>query len=105
MLKRALIFIAMSKISDVNECQASNGGCEQVCNNTDGSFECSCNLGYSLSSDRTSCIGKQYFMYNNNNNIVAITVWINKCNNNNNKRVSKFNKLNMAMTIKNFRYQ
>ena len=43
---------------DINECQTNNGGCEQICTNTDGSFECSCNQGYSLSSDRTNCIGK-----------------------------------------------
>ena len=44
--------------SDINECQTNNGGCGQICNNTDGSFECSCNQGYSLSSDSTNCIGK-----------------------------------------------
>ena len=49
----------MSKISDVNECQTSNGGCEQVCTNTIGSFECSCNRGFSLSSDGVNCNGKK----------------------------------------------
>ena len=50
----------IAKYTDINECQTNNGGCEQICNNTDGSFECSCNQGYSLSSDGTNCIGKQY---------------------------------------------
>ena len=45
-------------LSDVNECQTSNGGCEQVCINTVGSFECSCNLGFSLLSGGINCSGK-----------------------------------------------
>ena len=52
--------------TDINECHTNNGGCEQICNNTVGSFECSCNQGYSLSSDGTNCIGKQYNYYHNN---------------------------------------
>ena len=43
---------------DVNECSESNGGCGQICMNTNGSFDCSCNLGYKLNSDRFSCDGK-----------------------------------------------
>ena len=34
-----------------------NGGCDHNCNNTEGSFECSCNSGYKLEGDR-SCLGK-----------------------------------------------
>ena len=49
----------MSKISDVNECQTSNGGCEQICTNTVGSFECSCNPGFSPSSGGINCNGKR----------------------------------------------
>ena len=30
-----------------------------MCTNTDGSFECSCGTGYSLSSDSLSCDGKK----------------------------------------------
>ena len=59
--KVKLILYAISHVAttlDINECQTNSGGCEQICTNTDGSFECSCNPGYSLSSDRTNCIGK-----------------------------------------------
>ena len=44
--------------SDVNECLTNNGGCAQICNNTVGSFMCSCNPGYSLGADGISCVGK-----------------------------------------------
>ena len=45
-------------LSDLDECQTNNGGCEQVCNNTVGSFVCSCNEGYSLTSNGFNCTGK-----------------------------------------------
>ena len=44
--------------SDVNECDSSNGGCDQICINNDGSFECSCNPGFELASDGFSCDSK-----------------------------------------------
>ena len=43
---------------DINECQASNGRCSQTCTNTVGSFECSCDTGYTLASDNLGCNGK-----------------------------------------------
>ena len=42
--------------SDVNECSTSNGGCHHVCTNSAGSFQCSCNSGYSLAADGTTCV-------------------------------------------------
>ena len=33
---------------DINECDVDNGECHQVCKNTPGSFECSCNSGYAF---------------------------------------------------------
>ena len=42
---------------DINECDASNGGCEQRCNNTIGSFYCSCDIGYQLDSNGYDCNG------------------------------------------------
>ena len=44
-------------ISDVNECEEENGGCEQICENTVGSYECSCNQGYLLAADDKTCTG------------------------------------------------
>jgi len=43
---------------DINECQTDNGGCTQTCDNTDGSYQCSCWDGYELTSDYHTCVGK-----------------------------------------------
>ena len=43
--------------TDSNECDRNNGGCGQVCSNTVGSFECSCNSGYQLLRDGQQCGG------------------------------------------------
>ena len=51
------------KILDIDECQTSNGGCEQVCTNTVGLFECSCNPG---SSGGVDCNGKKVKLIQNN---------------------------------------
>ena len=48
----------MFLLSDVDECVASNGGCEQLCNNTIGSFYCSCDTGYQLDVNGSNCTGR-----------------------------------------------
>ena len=42
---------------DINECDDSNGGCEQTCQNTQGSFYCSCWNGYGLDANKYNCSG------------------------------------------------
>lgn len=51
-------------IVDVNECQVNNGGCAHMCNNTDGSFLCSCEAGYTLAFNNVHCDGivNDYFV-------------------------------------------
>ena len=44
---------------DVNECDTANGGCNQTCANTVGSFECSCGDGLILAADNLDCDGKK----------------------------------------------
>ena len=50
-------------ISDINECDeiiggiVSKGGCQQRCNNTIGTYFCSCNDGYFLTVDGRNCEG------------------------------------------------
>ena len=47
---------------DINECSSDYGGCDQYCNNSIGSYECSCSIGFSLSSDRHNCSGLSQFI-------------------------------------------
>ena len=42
---------------DVNECGTNNGGCQQQCTNTVGSYSCSCYTGYTLNSNGKTCTG------------------------------------------------
>ncbi|XP_078664154.1 tenascin-like [Branchiostoma floridae x Branchiostoma belcheri] len=43
--------------TDVDECVAGNGCCEQFCTNTIGSFNCSCAAGFTLNVDQITCSG------------------------------------------------
>ena len=47
--------------TDVNECTTNNGGCSQICRNTQGSRVCSCRRGYILASNRIACNGEFNF--------------------------------------------
>ena len=40
----------------MDECEADNGGCGQVCTNTPGSFSCNCQSNYILTVDGRTCI-------------------------------------------------
>lgn len=44
--------------SEEDECaKLDNGGCEQRCVNTLGSYQCACDPGYELGPDKKSCEG------------------------------------------------
>ena len=43
---------------DINECIRGTNGCAQLCNNTLGSYVCSCNSGYTLDADNRTCNGE-----------------------------------------------
>lgn len=43
-------------LSDINECASDSNLCNQRCNNVMGSFQCSCDEGYSLANDRKTCM-------------------------------------------------
>ena len=43
---------------DIDECQTRNGGCDHICKNNIGSFECSCKPGYILDANKMDCSGK-----------------------------------------------
>ncbi len=44
--------------TDIDECANSNGGCNQNCTNTIGSFYCSCGEGYRLGNLGLNCNGQ-----------------------------------------------
>lgn len=45
-------------LTEMDECsQPDNGGCEQHCENTLGSYKCTCEPGYELTADKKSCEG------------------------------------------------
>lgn len=44
-------------VTDIDECQTRNGGCDHFCKNTVGSFDCSCKKGFKLLTDEKSCQG------------------------------------------------
>ena len=48
---------ASSIFADIDECERNNDGCSQICSNTIGTYECSCNSGYELQRDTRGCEG------------------------------------------------
>ena len=44
-------------MTDVDECDMFNGGCSQRCVNSDGSYGCSCEIGFVLAPDGKICNG------------------------------------------------
>ena len=51
----ALICLLFVLFSDINECSEGTDNCDQRCTDTDGSYTCSCNSGYTLAADGQSC--------------------------------------------------
>ena len=54
-------YLHLYNISDIDECSVNNGGCAEVCTNTEGSHQCECLIpGFKLKADKKTCTGKQY---------------------------------------------
>ena len=49
-------------VPDIDECGEDIDGCEDYCSNTNGSYVCSCDDGYSLGDDDHSCDGMYDFV-------------------------------------------
>lgn len=41
--------------TDKDECAKDNGGCQHICKNTIGSYECSCHSGFTLHENKHDC--------------------------------------------------
>ena len=44
--------------ADINECTRNISGCEDTCENTEGSYFCVCNRGLVLAADNHNCTGE-----------------------------------------------
>ena len=44
--------------TDIDECALGITGCSQICTNTYGSYFCDCYLGYKISFNNQTCMGK-----------------------------------------------
>ena len=49
--------------TDINECLSNNGGCSQICTNTNGHYVCSCQTGFMsyVIDDNSTCNGLSAF--------------------------------------------
>lgn len=47
-------------MTDIDECELDNGNCQEVCNNTLGSFACECRAGFTLQPDGRTCGGRTH---------------------------------------------
>ena len=43
----------------MDECTADIDNCAQNCDNTDGSYTCTCNEGYTTQDDGVTCTGRK----------------------------------------------
>ncbi|XP_061188876.1 mucin-like protein [Saccostrea echinata] len=50
---------------DIDECFEGTSDCVQICRNTPGSFYCDCHLGFTLHTDRTSCVKSEHNLCEN----------------------------------------
>ena len=45
-------------MTDIDECENEKNPCDHNCTDTDGSYTCSCDSGYTLNEDKHTCAGK-----------------------------------------------
>ena len=69
---------------DIDECAEDSSGCTQICNNTPGSYYCTCFIGFSLDDDKHTCNGELTIAVRTvvHDTILCCTD-VNECNTNN----------------------
>ena len=56
---KMLFFFSPPVRADIDECADGKGPCQQICKNTEGGYECSCNDGFVISPlDPNLCEGR-----------------------------------------------
>lgn len=79
----------MSSSTDIDECEELNGGCQQMCVNTLGSYRCECSEGFRIHADARTCIGKIVIIQSGNPMVadpntpaihVLLSQWVKKHN-------------------------
>ena len=63
-------------LPDVDECTDGLSGCSQVCTNIDGTFECSCTVGFTLGEDSQTCEGKHFIYLINSFKYIFLCVFV-----------------------------
>ena len=48
--------VQICSIADINECGLGDGGCDHKCINRAGTYQCACEEGYTLQSDKKTCV-------------------------------------------------
>jgi len=51
------VYSSLLFFPDIDECAEPGHGCSQLCNNTQGGYNCFCLKGYWLTKDNKTCIG------------------------------------------------
>ena len=59
---------------DVDECVEDTDGCDQICTDIDGSYTCSCEVGYDLAEDQHGCDGKELLNRMNNWGFIELPI-------------------------------
>ena len=69
--------------SDIDECANQNGGCEEICVNTPGSYICECPPGQALRPDGKTCGILCYKCENvaideqcTEQEVIILTIWV-----------------------------
>ena len=59
-----LVYMFVFCCVDTDQCASGNGGCTHICTDTLPGYECSCNDGFTLSTDGHNCTGEAEKFFN-----------------------------------------
>lgn len=62
--------------TDIDECSRPVPPCKSKCFNTEGSYVCSCNTGYTLAEDKVSCKGVTAHVLICNTYTISSLIWV-----------------------------